>query len=187
MMTRGFYLTGGVMMAALLWCPATPAEEIPLTENVPISEFQNRTEDIKAYDFDAPPRGMFRSIAMAEDFEERLGPLRTHEIVPIKPTERFREDVAAIFIVFSLHQHYQAFTVFGRCMPEQVAGVLPGTIVSEDAMHIALEDESGYLTLSPPQKGWKPGRYKVEIHTGEQVNEMTLMGTMRFTIVASDQ
>jgi hypothetical protein len=187
MVTRSSYLAGIVMAAALSSSSAAPSEELPLTENVPISEFQNRTEDIKAYDFDAPPQGMFRSIAMAEDFEERLGFLRTHEIIPIKPTERFRGDVTAIFIVFSLHQHYQAFTVFGRCMPEQVAGVLPGTIVSEDAMHIALEDESGYLTLSPPQKGWKPGRYKVEIHTGEQVNEMTLMGTMRFTIVASGQ
>lgn len=185
MVIRGFYLASGVLVAALLWYQVAQAEELPLTENVPISKFQNRTEDVKAYDFDAPPQGMFRSIAMAEDFEERLGFLRTHEIVPSKPTERFREDVAAIFIVFSLHQHYQAFTVFGRCLPEQVAGGLPGTIVSEDAMHIALEDESGYLKLSPPRGGWKPGRYKVEIHTGEQINEMSLMGTMRFTIVAS--
>lgn len=187
MRSREFHLAGGVMVAVLLWCSAAPGEELPLTENVPISEFQNRTEDVNVYDFDAPPQGMFRSIATAEDFEERLGPLRTHEILPIKPTERFRADVAAIFIVFSLHQHYQAFTVFGRCMSEQVADVLPGTIVTEDAMHIALEDESGYLKLSPPQKGWTPGRYKVEIHTGEQVNEMSLMGTMRFTIVASEK
>ena len=152
---------------------------------MPISEFQNRTEDITTYDFDAPPQGMFRSIAMAEDFEERLGVLRSHEIVPIQPTDRFRSNAAAIYIVFSLHQHYQAFTVFGRCMPEQVAGVVPGTIVSEDAMRIAMEDDSGYLKLSSPRGGWKPGRYKVEIHAGEQVNEMSLMGTMRFTIVSS--
>jgi hypothetical protein len=50
-------------------------------------------------------------------------------------------------------------------------------------VHVALEDDSGYLKLSPPHGGWRPGRYKVEIHTGEQVNEMSLMGTMRFTIV----
>lgn len=174
-----------VMVCALLCTSAAPGEELPLTENVPISEFQNRTEDVKAYDFDAPPRGMFRSITLAENFEEQLGFQRTHEIIPIKPTERFHADVAAIFIVFSLHQHYQAFTVFGRCAPEDVAGVTPGTIVSEDAMRMALEDESGYLKLSPPRGGWKPGRYKVEIHTGEQVNEMSLMGTMRFTVVLS--
>ncbi|MBH0202049.1 MAG: hypothetical protein HP496_07070 [Nitrospira sp.] len=187
MMTGGFHLAGGVLVAALLWYSAAPGEELPLTGNVPISEFQNRAQDVTAYDFDAPPKGMFRSIALAEDFEERLGFLRTHEIVPINPTERFRGDVAAIFIIFSLHQHYQAFTVFGRCMPEQLAGTLPGTVISEDAMRIALEDESGYLKLLPPQDGWKPGRYKVEIHTGEQVNEMTLMGTMRFTIVGAGQ
>jgi len=99
MMSREFHLAGGVMVAVLLWCSAAPGEELPLTENVPISEFQNRTEDVNVYDFDAPPQGMFRSIATAEDFEERLGPLRTHEILPIKPTERFHADVAAIFIV----------------------------------------------------------------------------------------
>jgi hypothetical protein len=186
MTPRDLHLVGIATVAAFLWCSAAVSEELPLTENVPISEFQNRTEDVKAYDFDAPPQGLFRSIVMAEDFEERLGSLRTHEIVPIKPTERFRADADAIFIVFSLHQHYQGFTVFGRCMSEQVAGVMPGTVVSEDAMHIALEDESGYLTLSPPRGGWKPGRYKVEIHTGEQVNETSLMGTMRFAVAAAE-
>jgi hypothetical protein len=53
-------------------------------------------------------------------------------------------------------------------------------------MYIALEDESGYLKLSSPEGRWKPGRYKVEIHAGEQVNEVSLMGTMRFTVAGSD-
>lgn len=182
-MTRRSTVAGMVMSAVFLWCTVVTGEEPPLTENVPISKFQNRTEDTKAYDFDAPPQGLFRSITLAEDFEERLGFQRTHEIVPINPTERFSSDVAAIVIVFALHQHYQAFTVFGRCTPEQVAGLSPETLVSEDAMRIALEDESGYLRLPSPNGGWKPGRYKVEIHTGEQISEMSLMGTIRFTVV----
>ena len=172
-------------VVALWLSPANRAEDLPLTKNLPMSEFQNRAQDVQPYDFDAPPKGMFRSIAMAEDFEEELGFRRTHEIVPVRPTEQFSHDAPAIFIVFSLHKHYQAFTVFGRCTPEAVPGIERDTIVSEDAMHVALEDESGYLKLSPPRGGWTPGRYKVEIHTGEQVNEMSLMGTMRFGIVAS--
>ena len=128
---------------------------------------------------------MFRSITTAEGFEEELGYRRTHEIVPIKPTDRFSPDVPGIFIVFSLHQHYQAFQVFGRCFPESVPGLDPETPVGQDAMYIALEDESGYLKLSSPPGRWKPGRYKVEIHAGEQVNEMSLMGTMRFTITSA--
>ncbi|MDH5738817.1 MAG: hypothetical protein OEY77_00665 [Nitrospira sp.] len=163
------------------------AEELPLTGNVPISEFQNQSDEVKAYDFDAPPQGMFRSIVVAEGFEEQLGWHQAHEIVPIKATDVFPTDARAIYIVFSLHQHYQAFKVFGRCRPERVADVDPTTIVSEDAMHIALEDESGYLKLLPPTNGWKPGQYKVEIHAGEQVNAMSLMGTMRFSIVPSSK
>jgi len=182
MKTSAYQLTGVILAVALLSLHIGAAEELPLTGNVPISEFQNRTEDITTYDFDAPPQGLFRSITLAEDFEERLGFHRTHEIVPVNPTEQFSTDTAAIVIVFTLHQHYQAFTVFGRCMPEQVAALSPGTLVSEDAMRIALEDESGYLRLPSPDEGWKPGRYKVEIHTGEQINEVSLMGTMRFTI-----
>ena len=161
------------------------AEELPITKNSSISDFQNRTQDVTPYNFDAPPQGLFRTITTAEGFDEQLGFQRTHEIVPVKPTDRFRPDTQAIFIVFHLHQHYQGFKVLGRCYPEAVAGLDPTLVIGQDAMHIALEDDSGYLTLSPPQGTWKPGRYKVEIHVGEQINEMSLIGTMRFTIAAA--
>jgi hypothetical protein len=173
-------------LSSCWWCGVLSAEELPILKDSSINDFQNRSEDAKPYDFDAPPQGLFRSITMAEGFEEELGYRRTHEIVPIKPTERFKPDTPAIFIVFSLHQHYQAFQVFGRCYPESVPGLDPHTIMGQDAMYIALEDESGYLKLSSPQGRWKPGRYKVEIHAGEQVNEVSLMGTMRFTVAASE-
>ena len=163
------------------------AEELPITKNSPIPDFQNRQQDGSTYDFNAPPQGMFLTITMAEGFEEELGFRRTHEIVPVKPTEQFRSDVSGIFIVFTLHQHYQAFQVFGRCFPESVPGLDPQHMVGQDAMYIALEDESGYLKLSPPQGRWKPGRYRVEIHAGEQVNEVSLVGMMRFTVLADEK
>ena len=173
-----------IMGMALLALPALEAAELPITKNSPIPDFQNRTQDVVPYDFDAPPQGLFRTISTAEGFDEELGFHRTHEIVPVKPTDRFFPDTPAIFIVFHLHQHYQGFQVFGRCFPEAVTGLDPTLAIGQDAMHIALEDDSGYLALSPPKGTWTPGRYKVEIHVGEQINEMSLMGTMRFTIVA---
>ena len=174
-----------IALTALPVLPALLAAELPITKNLPITDFQNGPLDVTPYDFDAPPQGLFRTITTAEGFDEELGFQRTYEIVPVKPTDRFRPNTPAVFIVFHLHQHYQGFQVFGRCFPEAVAGLDPTVMIGQDAMHIALEDESGYLTLSPPQDAWKPGRYKVEIHVGEQVNEMSLMGTMRFTIVAA--
>ncbi len=172
------------VLLGVVWVGVVPAlaADFPLSKNPSIPEFQNRVEDATPYDFDAPPQGMFRTITTAEGFEEELGFRRTHEIVPIKPTDRFQSTAPGIFIVFQLHQHYQAFQVFGLCYPETVPGLDSKTLVGQDAMYIALEDESGYLKLVPPAEGWKPGRYRVEIHAGEQVNDMTLMGTMRFTI-----
>jgi hypothetical protein len=169
-----------LLLASLLW-----AEDLPLTHNVPIPDFQNRTESTNTYNFDAPPEGMFRHIVLAKGFDEELGFQRTHEIVPVQPTEQFPEGARPVFIVFEFHQHYQSFKVFGLCYPEQVAGLDKKTLVAEDAMYIALEDQTGYLKLFPTQGDWKPGRYKVEIHAGEQVNDMSLMGTMRFTITAA--
>lgn len=173
-----------VLAVLIAGAPSLWAGALPFTKNLPVPDFQNRPQDVTPYDFDAPPQGMFRSITMAEGFEEELGYRQTHEIVPVNPTERFPAETPAIFIVFALHQHYQSFKVFGRCLPDGIPGLKPDTIVSEDAMHMALEDESGYLKLLPPQDQWTPGRYKVEIHAGEQVSEMSLIGTMRFTVTA---
>ena len=40
---------------------------------------------------------------------------------------------------------------------------------------------------APHGRNLKPGRYKVEIHAGEQINDMSLMGTMRFIITAASE
>jgi hypothetical protein len=156
------------------------AEDPPITRNVPVPEFQN-TNEAKSYNFDAAPQGLFRSIEFAEGFEEELGYHRANEIVPVNPTDVFRPD-APVFMVFKLHQHLESFQIFGLCYPERVAGLDPTKLVAQDVMLIALEDESGYVKLDAPSGGWKPGQYKVEVHVGWRVNEISLMGTMRFTI-----
>ncbi|NJN70164.1 MAG: hypothetical protein HC801_07725, partial [Nitrospira sp.] len=119
MMIRVSLLACQLILTCFPSVQCAAAEELPLTENVPISEFQNQSDETKAYDFDAPPQGMFRSIVVAEGFEEQLGWHQAHEIVPIKPTDVFPMDARTIHIVFSLHQHYQAFNVFGLCRPER--------------------------------------------------------------------
>lgn len=157
-----------------------------LTPNVPIEKFQNPGDFVPSYDFNAPPGGVFRSIQFTEGFEEELGFRRTHEIVPVNPTDTFRPDSPAVYIVFQVHPHYNPYQVFGVCYPEEVEGLDPQQIVAQDTMYLALEDESGYLKLFPPDGGWKPGTYKVRIHIGFEVNEISLVGTMRFTVATKD-
>lgn len=171
-------------MIGLLFVGESFGEEVPFTRDVPIQEFQNRA-DVTPYNFDAPPQGLIRSIQFAEGFEEELGFRRSHEMVPVSPTDVFRPDSPAVFIVFQTHQHYESYQIFGRCFPEHIEGLDPAKVIAEDVMYMALEDESGYLKLLPPAGGWRPGQYKVEIHVGWKINEISLIGTMRFTVAAS--
>lgn len=155
-------------------------EEPPITRNVPIDKFQD-TGPIEPYDFNAPPKGIFHTIVTAANFEEELGFRRSHEIVPVDPTGVFSPD-SRVFVVFKLFQHYESFQVFGICYPEKVDGLDPAKPIAQDAMYIALEDESGYLKFFAPDQGWKPGEYKVEIYIGWQINPIGFVGTMRFTV-----
>ncbi|MFM8552642.1 MAG: hypothetical protein ACKOCD_10130, partial [Nitrospiraceae bacterium] len=181
---RSRMLLPGLTLLLLSWPALVPAEELPLTRDLPIQEFQNKAET-PSYNFDAPPGGIFRSILVAEGFDEELGFRRTHEIVPINPTEVFRPEAPSVFIVFTVFPHYQSYQVVGVCYPEQVDGLDPKVPVAKDSMYLALEDESGYLKLFPSAEHWKPGRYKVEIHIGWEVTEISLTGTMRFTVAQS--
>ena len=167
--------------AGLLGVSQVAAQEEGFTRDVPIQEFQNRQEDVKPYDFDAKPEGIFRSIQFAEGFEEEMGVRRTHEIIPDRPTEVFTSS-KLVFVVFALYPHMESFQVVGRCYPERVAGLGSNDVLAEDKMYMALEDESGYLKFFPPAGGWQPGKYKVEVHVGWKVTEYSLMGTMRFTV-----
>ncbi len=178
------FTTFNLLVAAGVWlsAPLGYAEDLPLTPNVPPSEFQNRSDLVPSYDFNAPPQGLFRFATVAKGFDEEMAFRRSHEIVPVEPTEVFTPDAPAVFVVFGLHQHYQAFQVSGLCFPEAVEGLDPKSPLSQDTMYIALEDESGYVKLTAPAGGWTPGKYRIEIHVGYEINEISLVGTMRFAV-----
>lgn len=120
---------GVMMVTATGW-----SEDLPLTRNVPIPEFQNRQADVKPYNFDAPPEGLFRAIEVAEGFEEEVGFRRQNEIVPVNPTNQFRSNAKPVFIVFQLYQHFQGFNIFGVCYPEAVPDLDPKTVVARDTI-----------------------------------------------------
>jgi len=116
------------------------------TRNVPIQEFQN-LGDLPSYDLDAPPAGIFHEISFAEDFDDDLGFRRAHTITPVNPTDVFYPDTPVIYLVFALHQHYDSFQLTGLCFPEQVDGLDPTTVLAQETVYLALEDESGYIQI----------------------------------------
>lgn len=138
-------------------------------------------------DPDKPPGGLFYRIEFAKGFEENEGIRRGHFLVPVDSTNVFPPDTESLFLVFTVHQHYAPYQVFGRLYPEHVNGLDSATLVDEDTMHLAMEDESGYLHFSPPSDEWPEGSYRVEVFVGYEASDLNKMGTMRFSIVSSEQ
>ncbi len=107
---RGLFMIVALVCMLGVLCAGirAQAERPPLTKNVPVWDFQNKG-DGSSYDFDAPPKGIFHTIEFAENFEQELGFRRTHDFIPVNPTEQFRSDSEPVFIVFTLHKHYDSF------------------------------------------------------------------------------
>jgi hypothetical protein len=134
---------------------------------------------------DRLPGGLFSSIVTAHGQEMIMGQYRSFEIVPIKPSSTFTDDVPEIFVVFHLHQHDSEFRVSGRWMVENADSVPAGYDLGIDSMILMTEDESGYVSIKRPGTGWPVGQYKIEIFTGTGDYDMSPIGTLRFNVVPS--
>ena len=132
--------------------------------------------------FEKPPGGLFSSIVTAHGQEMVMSSFRSFDIVPVKPSSTFTDDVPEIFVVFHLHQHDSEFRVSGRWLVEKGEGVPANFILGTDSMILMTEDESGYVSISRPASGWPIGQYKVEIFTGTGDYDMDPIGVLRFSV-----
>ena len=132
---------------------------------------------------DRPPEGLFISIVMAHGQELVMGKYRSYEIVPVKPSKTFSADVPEIFVVFQVHPHYSPYQVFGRWIVEKGEGAPADFLLGTDTMYLALEDDSGYVSMKRPSTGWPVGDYKVEIHVGMKITDISQVGTLRFKVL----
>ena len=132
--------------------------------------------------FQKAPGGLFSSIVTAHGQEMVMSSFRSFDIVPVKPSSTFTDDVPEIFVVFHLHQHDSEFRVSGRWLVELGEGVPANFILGTDSMILMTEDESGYVSISRPASGWPIGQYKVEIFTGTGDYDMDPIGVLRFSV-----
>jgi hypothetical protein len=149
-----------------------------------IGSLSSSADDNSAFE-NRHPGGIFSSIVTAHGQEMVMGQYRSFEIVPVKPSSTFTDEVPEIFVVFHLHQHDSEFRVSGRWSVERGEGIGANHILGVDSMILMTEDESGYVSIPRPASGWPIGQYKVEIFTGTGDYDMSPIGTLRFNVVPS--
>jgi hypothetical protein len=131
---------------------------------------------------DQKPGGLFLSLDFAESVEEDQAIRRGHVYLPVNPTDRFSPQIPSVYLVFSVHKVLASYQIIGRLFRETETGVDPAQWLDEDIVHLATEDESGFLKFFPPQGTWQPGQYRVDLYVGFMANPMNKMGAMRFTV-----
>lgn len=134
---------------------------------------------------DKKPEGLFLDITLSEDIDEELDIRHRGNIYyPVRPTEEFPIDTPAIYVVFRVFKHYQAYQIIGQVFPDTDEGKAENGMIDEDMAYLKLEDESGYLKFFPPtEHGWKTGPYRIDIYVGYEANPVSRMGTLRFRVI----
>jgi len=154
----------------------------PLSSSAQSASLPAPPDDTSAFE-DRHPAGLFSAIVTAHGQEMIMGPARSFQIMPVKPSETFSTDVPEIFVVFQLHQHDSEFKVYGRWIVEKGEGASPNHVLGTDAMILTIEDESGYVSLERPPSGWPVGDYKVQIFIGTGSMDMDPIGALRFKVL----
>ena len=133
---------------------------------------------------DQKPEGLFLNITLSEDIDEDPEIRHGHIYYPVRPTDEFTIDAPAIYVVFRVFKHYQAYQVIGQIFPDTMNDTTTLEMIDEDIAYLALEDESGYLKFFPPsERGWKAGLYRINIYVGYKANAVSRMGTLRFRMI----
>lgn len=131
---------------------------------------------------DQKPAGVFLDLDFAESFEVKPTVRGGYAHIPVNPTERFLANIPSVYLVFSVHEHLSSYQIIGRLFSESETGMDSPQWLDEDIVDLATEDETGFLKFFPPDGIWQPGHYRVEIFVGYIANDVSKMGTMRFTI-----
>ena len=151
------------------------------SENVP-APYDGYSQSPTVSPSDKKPGGLFLSLDFAEGVEEDQTIRRGHIYLPVNPTNTFSPQAPSVYLVFLAHKVLASYQIIGRLFLETETGVDPTQWLDEDIVHLATEDESGFLKFFPPGGTWQPGQYRVDLYLGFMANPANKMGAMRFTI-----
>ena len=128
--------------------------------------------------------GLFNKIVMAHGAEIDPGRTGYHMIRAIEPASVFSPSTPEIYVVMELKQSaFDMFELIARFILEDPEGKPVGRLLHTDRAHFEFSDTGGYMTMKRPPGGFSIGDYRVEIHYGEQVNEISLLTLVRFQVL----
>jgi hypothetical protein len=129
-------------------------------------------------------RGLFNKIITARGAEIDSAQAGYHMIRATGATSTFPPDTPEIYVVMELKQSaFDMFELIARFIHEDPDGRPVGRLMHTDRAHFEFSDTGGFVAMKQPPGGFPLGNYRVEIHYGEQVNEISLLTLVRFKVL----
>ncbi len=128
--------------------------------------------------------GLFNKILTARGAEIDTAQAGYHMIRATDPTTSFAPDTPEIYVVMELKQSaFDMFELLARFILEDPDGKPIGRLLHTDRAHFEFSDTGGYMMMKKPPGGFPIGNYRVEIHYGQQVNDISLLNLVRFKVL----
>ncbi len=131
--------------------------------------------------------GLFNKIVTARGAEIDPAQAGYHMIRATGATTTFPPDTPEIYVVMELKQSaFDMFELLARFILEDPDGKPVGRLLHIDRAHFEFSDTGGYVMMKQPAGGFPVGNYRVEIHYGEQVNDISLLTLVRFKVLPGE-
>jgi len=111
-------------------------------------------------------------------------PTGQHDFIPLSASDSFPTSQQEIYLVFRLvSDSYDAIPLATQCFLEAAEAAGHSRTIAQDQVLMAMSDQSGYFTLTPPERGWTPGLYRCGLFAGERTSAYTQADEVRFRII----
>jgi protein-disulfide isomerase len=128
--------------------------------------------------------GLFNRVVTARGADIDPGRTGLHMVKPIDVTDTFPSSAPEVYVVIELKQSaFDMFRMIARFILEDPSGEPVGTLLHTDRAHFEFSDTGGFLMMKQPRGGFPAGNYRVELHYGEEVNDLSLLTLVRFKVV----
>jgi len=114
-------------------------------------------------------------------------PTGQHDFIPLNPSDSFPDTQQEIYLVFRLvSDSYDAVPLATQCFLETSEAMGQARVLAQDHVLMAMSDQSGYFTLTAPERGWIPGLYRCGLFAGERTSAYTQADEVRFRIIQAN-
>lgn len=127
---------------------------------------------------------LFRYVIPANQVMRDDLPTGAHDFIPINPGDTYAPTQQEIYLVFGLvTASFDEIPLSVECHLETSKISEEQPALAQDHIAMAMNEQTGYFMLTPPETGWPIGLHRCGLYVGNEVSAYTHTDEVRFRIM----